>query len=226
MNLETRNRRQRAFNKFQTRFEECVRRGITQDQRQEKREKYAGLCICPKGRHGGQDGTLAEVFYGNRPIQSFMQTTYDQNNSQPSRKIVAEQGATLAYQLYESGHVMCLIYPCHSENYKQAETCIILDSHIDPTEMMHFCNVDTYLKKHMRALSSYQETTSIDGSPNTREKIFIWWLRFIKRTITENNIQKIKAITVAEKIFFYAATVGLSGFLLLFIEHMFANISG
>ncbi|RXK88507.1 hypothetical protein EST62_03100 [Chlorobaculum sp. 24CR] len=166
------------------------------------------LCICPGGRHGGLDKRKVEIFYGNRPFDSV--TTIDKN-LQPTKKLETAHGATLSYQRTDDGQVLCCLYPAASENFRPPEDFIILGVVKNPATLT------SESKRHWKKFLAYMQVTCLDGKPSIFQRIRVFYIRNFKECVVNGTVQRRKASEFTGKIVQYAATVGLSGFIILFV---------
>ena len=164
------------------------------------------LNICPKGRCGGINDSLFEVFYGSSIIG--VEKKIDVNFREADQ-FNTETGATLSFQLTDTGYVMIWIYPPHTDKMRPIEDAICYEEHLHPAKL-----TPTFLKKCWNAFNIYMENYSVDGNPSFVEKVRLWRLKFFKHLIINNIYQDRKITTSFKQIAHYVLTVGLSGFLI------------
>lgn len=126
----------------------------------------------PRGRNGGNDNTIFEYFYGNRP--------YDK----AEHAYFKEQGATLLYSRGDDGYVSCQLYPAKSERRSQLEDFIFLQMHLSPQKLSK-----SILKKHFKYFLSYMKTTSLDGNPSFLDMARVKWIKLTKYIYQDNLLQ-------------------------------------
>jgi hypothetical protein len=68
------------------------------------------------------------------------------------------------------------------------------------------------------------EATCIDGLPNIKHKIRVFYLRNFKRYVVGSVEQSSKALNLVKDLSKYVLTIGLSGFLILLITMFKGNI--
>jgi hypothetical protein len=166
------------------------------------------LCICPGGRHGGLNKREVEIFYGNRPFDS---VTTIGKNLEPTEKLETAHGATLSYQRTDDGQVLCCLYPAVSENFRPPEDFILLGIVKNPATL------ERESKRHWKTFLAYMQVTCLDGKPSIFQRIRVFCIRNFKERVVNGTVQRRKASEVTGEIVKYAATVGLSGFIILFV---------
>ncbi|MBA0204999.1 hypothetical protein [Pectobacterium aroidearum] len=174
----------------------------------ERLKNLYSFYIIPGGRYGGVDKKVIEIFYGSRPFSSVTRIGSD---SKRIRAIERAHGATLAYERTDDGKVICSLTPASSENFHHPEEFIILDIVKNPDEL---------IKKsiwHWRFFQAYMECTCLDGEPNLFQNICVFYLRNVKEYVVNGTLQKRKLTKFFCEIAKYTVTVGLSGFIILFI---------
>jgi hypothetical protein len=170
---------------------------------------YQDRCIlevCPGSRVGGNNSDVVEVFWGIQPIKRL-----DKKNIFSTLK---ETGVTLLINLLPDGHVMITLYPAKTDTMKPIEDCIILH---------RFCKAEWLVKEtNQKALwrdfMAYTECTSLIGSPSILQRLRVFWVKY-SRPVYVNGVQMpIKGLDCFRNIFSFVFSVGLSGFLLYFIQ--------
>lgn len=209
--MRTRLNRIDDFKAFQTSSKEILKKVQKQSPDYMPLEDYYGFTVCPKGRSGGVNERLIEVFYGNRP--------YDQEiviNEQlkPSPTLLTESGAELSLFRDDFGYVSIQLIPAKSKYGRQKEDWIILEAHLDPKRLLR----PRFQKFLLQSLNSYMAVTCLEGKPTVCDRIRVWWIRTTKYISIDEKIQPIKIWKALGDVFKFVFTVGLSGFLLLLIE--------
>lgn len=140
-----------------------------------------GFCVCPGGSNGGIDNRVLEVFYGNRPANSYKSIGQNWNIS---NKIIIEHGALLHYFQLDNGNVLVSLVPARTENIGPVEDEII----IDYIKNIKKLNNIWYLRKHWLFFISYMNQTAIAGNRNILNWIILLYLRNCKRTLCARPI--------------------------------------
>lgn len=200
-----------AFDSFFRSTNELFAGYAASDSRSKWLDDYYSLCICPGGRHGGINKKVVEVFFGNRPIDSFLELDKNLNTIE---KLEIAHGATLAYLRRDDGRVLCRLFPAASENQRHEEDFIELADISEPSELGRMS------VRHWRYLVAYMEITCIDGSPSIWQRIIVFYLRNFRPYVSKAHSKESKAFVAFKEIFKYVMTVGLSGFLLLAISSL------
>jgi hypothetical protein len=186
------------------------------DHRHEWREKAFAFYISPKGRWGGLDDRLFDVFYGTRPIKYVTESSSDERNAMPTPKshFITEHGGQLSYRQNDTGYIICTMVPCYSENFSPLEKVIVLHARINPQRLTS----RVLLNKHWRLFSAYAEVSSVDGDPLWRDHLRVWWIRLTRQMVIDGRVQERQVWRLARRICEFSLTVGLSGFLLALIQ--------
>lgn len=170
-----------------------------------------GFCVCPGGSNGGIDNRILEVFYGNRPANSYKSIGQNWNIS---NKIIIEHGALLQYFQLDNGNVLVSLVPARTENIGPVEDEII----IDYIKNIKKLNNIWYLRKHWLFFISYMNQTAIAGNRNILNWIILLYLRNCKDNIVDKRKNDKKVWVFIRNIFTFLLTVGLSGWLIFFIS--------
>lgn len=173
-------------------------------------EDYYGFSICPRGRAGGINSRLIEVFYGNRP--------YDKEKTvEADFKIVhhllSESGAELSMLRDDWGYVCIQLFPAKTKYGKQKEDSIILHSHMDPKRLLR----PRFQKKLLQKLNSYMSVTCLEGKPTICDRVRVAFIRLNKHLVIDETVQTILIVKWLGEVLKFVLTVGLSGFLLTII---------
>ncbi len=206
-NRETRNDRVALFEYFQVEgrkaFENLSKRSYTY---RKFKESYS-LNICPKGRDGGINNRVFEVFYGENP---FDQEIKIQSDFSEKRFLLYEQGATLSFQLNDYGYVAVILFPPSTDRMKPIESAIFIKNNIHPNKLFNSC----FLRMCWNDLNRCMEIFSMLGKPTLFTRLH--WLLWIsnKNTVVNNIYQEKKNWKTIKKIIQYVISVGLSGFLI------------
>ncbi|MDR1729101.1 MAG: hypothetical protein LBR52_00345 [Prevotellaceae bacterium] len=212
---ENRFDRAKLFEEFQKNGKSIFEKFKADDKKHKRFDDYYSLCICPKGRNGGIDNRIFEVFYGGRIFDLEKKIKAD---LRVEEKYVMEYGTTLSFNLNDHGYIAIILYPSGTERTKALETAIFVENHIHPDKLMD----EAFLKKQWNWLNSYMECTSIDGCPSLMEKIRYYYLKYCKNLVIDGKFQRRKIVTHSLQILKFAFTVGLSGFL-IFLFTIFPN---
>ncbi len=173
-------------------------------------EDYYGFSICPKGRAGGINPRLIEVFYGNRQ--------YDQEITMaPDFKVnthfLSESGAELSLLRDDWAYVCIQLFPAKTKYGRQKEDSIILHSHMDPNRLLR----PRFQKKLLQQLNSYMAVTCLEGKPSFCDRARVFFIRLNKHVVIDEEIQTIVILKWLGDVLKFVLTVGLSGFLLTII---------
>lgn len=173
-------------------------------------EDYYGFSICPRGRAGGINSRLIEVFYGNRP--------YDKEKTvEADFKIVhhllSESGAELSMLRDDWGYVCIQLFPAKTKYGKQKEDSVILHSHMDPKRLLR----PRFQKKLIQKLNSYMSVTCLEGKPTICDRVRVAFIRLNKHLVIDETVQTILIMKWLGEVLKFVLTVGLSGFLLTII---------
>jgi len=206
--MTDRAKRYLAFDKFYGGAKKLFESHAGSTPESKRLDNLYSLRICPGGRHGGLDKRKVEVFYGNRPFDSVIKVA---GNFQTTEKLETAHGATLSYQRTDDGQVLCCLYPAASENFRPLEDFILLDMVKNPAK------IERESKRHWRMFLAYMEATCLDGKPSFFQTISVFYLRNFKSCVVDKTLQKRKASIFFGEIAKYTATVGLSGFIILFV---------
>lgn len=164
------------------------------------------LQVCPGSRVGGDNPDVIEVFWGNQPVKRI-----DKHNG---FEILIEGGVTLLFNLLPDGHVFITLYPAKTKVMRPIEDSILL----------HRCHKATWLLKERNVRSlwrdfmAYSECTSLIGTPSICQRIRMFWVKYSRPMCIEGIQQPIRGLQHLRKVFSFALTVGLSGFLLVCVQ--------
>ncbi len=207
------NKRQERINNFKEFFDnsESIFDDISKNDKNHKRlEKLFSFYVSPGGRILQYDDKLVEVFYGKRPI-GIKKSLED--NLQIKEKAEIATGATLQYSRTDDGRVVCYLYPAKSENQRPIEDFFIIDYIKDPSK------IKSRVKFHWKLFVSYMESTCIDGDLDLIQKIRLFYLKNFKQYVVNGVVQDKKAKLYFSDLSKYILTIGLSGFMILFITY-------
>lgn len=173
-------------------------------------EDYYGFTVCPKGRAGGVNHRLIEVFYGNRP--------YDQektvsSNFKINSRFLLESGAELSLYRDDWGYVCIQLFPAKTKYGRQKEDSIILHSHMDPKKLLR----TRFQKTLLHRLNSYMAVTCLEGRPTICDRTRVFFMRLNKHMVIDEEVQSIRILRWFGDVLKFVFTVGLSGFLLTII---------
>ncbi len=205
--MTDRTKRYAAFDKFYKGAKEIFETYADSTPECKRLGDLYSLCICPGERHGGLNKREVEILYGNRPFDS---VTTIGKNLQATKKLETAHGATLFYQRTDDGQVLCCLYPAASENFRPPEDFILLGVVKNPATL------ERESKRHWKTFLAYMQVTCLDGKPSILQRIRVFYIRNFKERVVNGTVQRRKASEVTGEIVKYAATVGLSGFIILF----------
>jgi hypothetical protein len=180
------------------------------------------LHICPKGRNGGRNEKLCEVFYGQRRYDrepefdsspnisikrcedgSFRSDNFDSTIKQRNEfRYLFETGATLAFSLLDDGYVLVTLHLPYTERMQPLVKEVIIDLHLDPIKLTPR-RLKAYWNKFNLAMVVY----SLDGEPKWYQRAH-WesWL-FFKQTIKDNSLQERGCYKLAKTLANYVLSV-------------------
>jgi hypothetical protein len=213
--VETRWDRAKIFEEFKNSSKVIFEKFKETDSKHRKFDDYYSLCICPKGRDGGINNRLFEVFYGNRIFDIETKIKSDFN---VEKKHVLEHGTTLAFYLNDRGYVAIILHPSGTKYTNSEETAVFVENYVHPKKLQN----KSFLRKYWRYLNSYMEYTSIDGCPSIEDKFRYYYLKYCKNLVINDKYQQTKIRSGFFNILKYTLTVGLSGFL-IFLFTIFPN---
>jgi len=205
MGLDKRMRMIEDFEKFRDSAEETFKGFQRNGSSQKFNDRYM-LNVCPKGRNGGENERLCEVFYGGAIYDTEVAAN---KNFQRTRHFLTETGATLAFNLLDDGYVLVELHLPFTERMKPLISSIVLESRIAPKKL-----AKKNLKSYWRKLNLSMEVCSLIGSKTWYQRL-IWsiWLMF-QNTIIDSHVQEKKICKILKRILEYTLTVGFSGFLI------------
>ncbi len=164
------------------------------------------LCICPKGRKGGIDEKLCEVFYGSGIYDQ--ERTLD-NYFNVSTRNLFETGATLAFSLLDDGYVLVTLNLPYTERMQPLVKEVVIDFHLDPIKL-----IPRRLKAYWNKFNLAMVVYSLVGEPKWYHRAhWTCWL-FFQQTIKDNYLQERGCYKLAKTLANYVLSVGLSGFLI------------
>lgn len=208
--MRTRADRIADFEKFQNSVDVVFKKRQKADPDYLSLADYYGFSICPKGRGGGINTRLIEVFYGNRP--------YDQEKTvSPGLKVdsrlLTESGAELSLLRDDWGYVCIQLFPAKAKYGRQKEDSIILHSHMDPKRLLR----PRFQKKLLQKLNSYMSVSCLEGKPTICDRVKVAFMRLNKQLVIDEKIQTILILKYLGEVLKVVLTVGLSGFVLTII---------
>jgi hypothetical protein len=170
---------------------------------------YYGFHICPGSRDGGCDKRIIEVFWGDRPFDKTLKI----DGFKVSDEFLSENGATLHYQLLDSGNVVISLAPAKTKHLGPIEDHIFISMLKNPKKLLKL----NYVKRHWSYVKAYMNITSLEGNKNIKNIVITWYLRYFKNTIIDKRQNGPKIYTAIRGVLKFVATVGLSGFLVILI---------
>jgi hypothetical protein len=180
---------------------------LNSDNRVKDFKEIYGLNISPKNETDEYDKRTVAISWGFRKYDRIIDI---ENNT---KKALVENGATLYYERLDSGHVVILLYPAHTENRMPIEDSITLKRRIDPKELKD----KRFLKNNWNDLIAYMESTSLDGNPSFLQKMKISYLRTFKHLIIDKKARPTRFSNYLKYTFKFVGSVGLSGFIIYII---------
>ena len=127
---------------------------------------------------------------------------------------LSEKGARLDFSRLDSGWVMCILTPARTPNMRRIEDGVVLLFRADPAQLQSSIRLERY----WGALVSYMHCTCLEGEPTYADRIRIWWLLSTRHLIVDGVSKRPRCLTTLSSLIYFAATVGLSGFLLALIQ--------
>jgi hypothetical protein len=173
-----------------------------------------GFYIVPGSRNGGQDATVVDIFFGNRPYR----TSKKIEGMQITTQVEIAHGTSLFYYQLDTGDIFVKLTPAFTDNHKAQEEFVIIDIIKDPKKLLNI----NFLRKHYKYLVAYLAVTSIENKPTIVDKAMAFYLRMTKRYYNNKTTYEPKIRKYISNIFKLILTVGFSGFLLAFIP-LFTN---
>ena len=164
------------------------------------------LNVCPKGRNGGTNEKLCEVFYGWRIYDQ--ERTLD-NGFNVSIRNLFETGATLAFSLLDDGYVLVVLHLPYTEGMKPRISKVVMDLHLDPRKL-----TQRRLKIYWELFNLGMEMYSLTGDPKWNQEVYwICWV-FFKQIVKDDYLQERGCYKLVKTLANYVLSVGLSGFLI------------
>ena len=189
------------------------------------------LNICPKGRNGGRNERLCEVFYGQRPYDeereldsisnisvAKCEDSYFRAASENAEcwirqgnvfRFLFETGATLAFSLLDDGYVLVTLHLPYTERMKPRISKVVMDLHLDPRKL-----TQRRLKIYWELFNLGMEMYSLTGDPKWNQKVYWTCWVFFKQIVKDDYLQERGCYKLAKTLANYVLSVGLSGFLI------------
>lgn len=208
--MRTRANRIKDFEKFQDSVEAVFKKRQKTDPDYLSLEDYYGFSVCPRGRAGGINSRLIEVFYGNRPYEQEKTVSAD---LKMDSHLISESGAELSVLRDDWGYVCIQMFPAKAKYGRQKEDSIILYSHMDPKRLLR----QRFQKKLLQQLNSYMAVTCLEGKPTFCDRTKVFFIRLNKHLVIDEKVQTILVLKWLGEVLKFVLTVGLSGFLLTII---------
>jgi len=180
---------------------------LNKDKRVKDFKEIYRLNIYPNSETDEDNKRTVEISWGIRKYERII----DGNK----KKALVEHGATLYYERLDSGHVVILLYPAHTENRMPIEKSITLKRRLDPKRLKD----KRFIKDNWNDLVAYMESTSLDGNPSLLQRIRIFCLRTFKHLIIDNIARPTRFSNYLKETGKFVFSVGLSGFLIYFITY-------
>lgn len=211
MAKDTRIERVKLFEEFNSKIiKDVFEKFKSQDSSHKKFDDLYMLCICPKGRNGGINNRIAEVFYGSRPYDRTRSIKADFTDS---TKTLYESGTTMAFHLNDHGYVAIMLHPSATEYTKSFESTIFVEDYIHPKKLMD----ESFLERQWKFLNSYMECTSIEGNPTWKDRLRTSYLRNFKNFVQDEKYTSSKISNYVKNLFDWVFKVGLSGLIIYFL---------
>ena len=206
MEKTSREKRIEAFKVFRDKAETTFNSFKDESPSFQKFHDTYGLNTCPKGRNGGINEKLCEVFYGSGIYDQ--ERTLD-NNYNVSVRNLFETGATLAFSLLDDGYVLVTLHLPYTERMQPLVKEVVIDFHLDPIKL-----IPRRLKAYWNKFNLAMVVYSLVGEPKWYHRAY-WtcWL-FFQQTIKDNYLQERGCYKLAKTLANYVLSVGLSGFLI------------
>lgn len=164
------------------------------------------LNVCPKGRNGGTNEKLCEVFYGWRIYDQ--ERTLD-NGFNVSIRNLFETGATLAFSLLDDGYVLVVLHLPYTEGMKPRISKVVMDLHLDPRKL-----TQRRLKIYWELFNLGMEMYSLTGDPKWNQEVYWTCWVFFKQIVKDDYLQERGCYKLVKTLANYVLSVGLSGFLI------------
>jgi len=184
---------------------------LKKDNRVNDFEEIYKLNVYPKKETEEHNKRAVEISWGIRKYERII----DGNK----KKVLVEHGATLYYERLDSGYVVILLYPAHTENRMPIEDSITLKRRIDPKRLKN----KSFLKENWNDLIAYMENTSLDGNPSILQRTKISYLRTFKHLIIDHKSIPTRFSNYLKETSKFVFSIGLSGFLIFFITYHSQN---
>ena len=128
--------------------------------------------IAPRGRDGGVDNHLFDVFWGYRPYDKKMILFNDDGSilTPPKSVILSEMGVMLHYQEIADGRVFVYLFPAEADELKYSFDFIIIDKLCCAKKLLNV----SVLRKHWNRMLLFMENTSLTGNASWFSKIKMW----------------------------------------------------
>lgn len=231
MEKTSREKRIEAFKAFRDKAETTFNSFKDESPSFQKFHDTYGLNTCPKGRNGGTNERLCEVFYGQRPydrepeldsvsnisIKRCEDGAFRATSENAERWIrqgnvfryLCETGATLAFSLLDDGYVLVTLHLPYTERMQPLVKEVVIDFHLDPIKL-----IPRRLKAYWNKFNLAMVVYSLVGEPKWYHRAY-WtcWL-FFQQTIKDNYLQERGCYKLAKTLANYVLSVGLSGFLI------------
>ena len=182
------------------------------------------LHICPKGRNGGRNERLCEVFYGQRPydrepeldsvpnisIKRCEDGAFRATSENAERWIrqsnvfryLFETGATLAFYLRDDGYVSVTLHLPYTEGMKPRISKVFMDPHLDPRKL-----TQRRLKIYWELFNLGMEMYSLTGDPKWNQKVYWTCWVFFKQIVKDDNLQERGCYKLAKTLANYILSV-------------------
>lgn len=209
MKKTSREKRIEAFRAFRDNAETTFNSFKEKSSSFQKFDDMYTLYICPKGRNGGRNERLCEVFYGSGIYDQ--ERTLD-NNFNVSVRNLLETGATLAFSLLDDGYVLVVLDLPYTEGMKPRISKVVMDLHLDPRKL-----TQRRLKIYWELFNLGMEMYSLTGDPKWNQKVYWTCWVFFKQIVKDDNLQERECYKLAKTLANYVLSVGLSGFLIYWL---------
>jgi hypothetical protein len=142
------------------------------DWRVQEFNKLYHFVITPRGRSGGRDERMFEVFFGGRPFDQ----VHHQSLDTVRHEFILEVGATLRYYRQDDDRVVIFLHPPVARNWEKQQRFYVLQVIRNRTLLTG----SGALKRHLRYLIAMMEVYSIDGVPTVRDRLHVLWVERVK----------------------------------------------
>lgn len=172
----------------------------------QKLDDVYAFTVCAKGRWGGNDDGVFQVFYGNRISGHIEGTeTLDDGKTKHYFKNFIESGVELSFWLNEQGLVDVYISAAKDSytGVPKMEDGIVVKRLLNPKKLLRKC----VIRKYWRILFSYMEYTCSLGNPNFFDKLrYYWYINHKGYVVKDGKIERRQFASNLLRVFIYLIT--------------------